>query len=96
MVRETIMNRFGSKKAMLRYFIDELYYRVGLYRGYTWFESPPERLVFVCQGNICRSALAEWVFRNHSDIEAISLGLNTNTGKSANPRLLKIAYETKT
>ena len=94
-LREYIMNRFGSKKGLLRYCHDEIYCRIGLYRDYTRFERPPERLVFVCQGNICRSALAEWVFKNHSDIEAISLGLNTDTGKGANPRLVKIAYETK-
>lgn len=88
------MNRFGSKKGFLRYYVDELYYHLGFYRDYTRYERPPERLVFVCQGNICRSALAEWVFRNHSDIEAISVGLKTHTGKSANRRLLKIAHET--
>jgi len=95
MLREYVMNRFGSKKGFLRYCLDEIYCRSGLYREYTRYQRPPERLVFVCQGNICRSALAEWVFKNHSDIEAISLGLKTNTGKGANPRLLKIAYETK-
>ncbi|WP_166259622.1 low molecular weight phosphatase family protein [Marinobacter salicampi] len=89
------MDKFGSKKGLLRYCLDELYCRVGAFRDYTRCDTPPDRLVFVCQGNICRSALAEWVFKGHSDIEAISLGLNTNTGKGANPRLLKIAYETK-
>src|SRR5680860_453713 len=95
MLREYVMNKFGSKKGLLRYFRDEVSYRRGLFLHYTRWETQPKRLVFVCQGNICRSALAEWVFKSHSDIEAISLGLNTNTGKGANPRLLKIAYETK-
>lgn len=95
MFREYIMNNFGSKKGLLRYCVDEMYCRIGLYSDYTRYKNPPERLVFVCQGNICRSALAEWVFKSHSDIEAISLGLNTNTGKGANPRLLKIANESK-
>lgn len=95
MFREYIMNKFGSKKGLLRYMRDEISCRVGLFRDYSRLETPPERLVFVCQGNICRSALAEWVFRSHSDIDAISLGLNTHTGKGANPRLLKIAYERK-
>ncbi|HEA52676.1 hypothetical protein LCGC14_0700350 [marine sediment metagenome] len=95
MFREYIMNKFGSKKGLLRYLRDGISCRIGLFRRYTQWETPPERLVFVCQGNICRSALAEWVFKSHSNIEAISLGLNTNTGKGANPRLLKIAYERK-
>jgi protein-tyrosine-phosphatase len=95
MFREYIMNNFGSKKGLLRYLRDELSYRVGLFQHYTRWETAPERLVFVCQGNICRSALAEWVFKSHSDVDAISLGLNTNTGKGANPRLLKIAHDTR-
>lgn len=95
MFREYLMNRFGSRRGFLRYCLDEIYCRIGLYRDYTRYQSPPERLVFVCQGNICRSALAEQVFKSHSDIDAISLGLNTNTGKGANARLLKLAYETK-
>ncbi len=95
MFREYIMDRFGSKKGLLRYLRDGLAFRLGNFRQYAQWETPPERLVFVCQGNICRSALAEWVFKSHSDIEAISLGLNTHTGKKANPRLLKIAFERK-
>lgn len=95
MFREYIMNTFGSKKGLLRYVRDAVHFRFGFFRLYTRLGKPPERLVFVCQGNICRSALAEKVFKSHSDIPAISLGLNTHTGKGANPRLLKIAHETK-
>jgi protein-tyrosine phosphatase len=95
MFREFIMNKFGSKKGLLRYLRDEVSCRIGLFRDYTRWEAAPKRLVFVCQGNICRSALAEWVFKSHSDIEVISLGLNTHTGKGANSRLLKIAHERK-
>lgn len=95
MFREYIMNTFGSKKGLLWYIRDTISCQVGLFRDYSQLETPPERLVFVCQGNICRSALAESVFKSHSDIDAISLGLNTHTGKGANPRLLKVVYETK-
>lgn len=95
MFREFIMDRFGSKRGLLRYCIDGLYCRIGVYRNYTRWENRPDRLVFVCQGNICRSALAERVFRSHSDISAISLGLNTDTGKGANPRLSAFARETR-
>jgi protein-tyrosine-phosphatase len=95
MFREYIMNRFGSNRGLLRYCIDEIYCRIGLYRDYTRWEHPPERLVFVCQGNICRSALAETVFKSHSDLKAISLGLNTDTGKGANPRVIKFARNTR-
>lgn len=95
MFREYIMNTFGSKRGLLRYVRDTVHFRFGFFRLYTRLEKPPERLVFVCRGNICRSALAERVFKSHSDIPVISLGLNTHTGKGANQRLLKTAYETK-
>lgn len=95
MFRTHVMNTYGSKKGFLFYMRDALAYRVGKLRKYTRWETPPQRLVFVCQGNICRSALAEWVFKNHSDVDAISFGLNTHTGKGANPRLLKAANERK-
>lgn len=40
------------------------------------------RLVFVCQGNICRSAFAEIVARRQ-DLDAASFGLSTQSGKLA-------------
>lgn len=89
-----VMNKFGSKKGFLSYLRDATSCRIGLFRHYTRLEASPKRLVFVCHGNICRSALAEWVFRSHSDIETASLGLHTHTGKGAHPRLLKMAYDT--
>lgn len=95
MLREFIQNNYGSRKGLLYYQLDALLHYLGLHSHRLPPSHEIKRLVFVCQGNICRSALAEWVFKSHSDIEAISLGLNTSTGKGANPQLLKIAYETK-
>ncbi len=40
------------------------------------------RLVFVCHGNICRSAYAEWVARDLG-LNAVSFGLSTSAGKAA-------------
>jgi protein-tyrosine phosphatase len=93
MIRDYIMDKFGSKKGLLRYYLDGFLYRNGLFRQYIQTETSPKRVVFVCQGNICRSALAEHVFKCYSRVEAISLGLNTHTGKAANHRLLTLAYE---
>lgn len=40
------------------------------------------RLVFVCQGNICRSAFADMVARAQG-VESASFGLSTDTGRPA-------------
>ncbi|WP_168203141.1 arsenate-mycothiol transferase ArsC [Marinobacter fonticola] len=75
----------------MHYQFDGLLQKLGLYR-----QRLPEdigRVVFVCQGNICRSALAEAIFKQHCDVDAVSLGLDTTSGKPANPRLMKVAKE---
>lgn len=93
MLREFIQNKYGSRKGLLFYQLDGWLRRLGLYRHSLPETMEISRVVFVCQGNICRSALAEAVFRRHSSIEATSLGLDTVTGKPANPRLMKVAKE---
>lgn len=42
------------------------------------------RLVFVCHGNICRSAFAE-VAARRAGLNAVSIGLSTSSGKPAHP-----------
>lgn len=91
MLREFIQNNYGSRKGLLYYQFDGLLQKLGLYRHRLPKESDIERVVFVCQGNICRSALAEAIFKQHSNIDATSLGLDTTSGKPANPRLMKVA-----
>jgi protein-tyrosine phosphatase len=49
-----------------------------------------ERLVFVCKGNICRSAFAEAVARSLG-IEAISCGLQTIENAPANAEAIRTA-----
>jgi protein-tyrosine phosphatase len=50
------------------------------------------RLVFVCHGNICRSAFAEAVARR-AGYSTASFGLSTTSGQSAYPTVLSIAAE---
>lgn len=47
----------------------------------------PERLVFVCTGNICRSAYAEALARSLG-LEAVSAGVRTTPGLPANPQAI--------
>lgn len=59
---------------------------------------PPFRLCFVCTGNICRSPMAEWVFRERiaeagldAVIEAGSAGTgNWHEGHDADPRTVRV------
>lgn len=66
----------------------------------------PYRVTFVCTGNICRSPMAEWVFRRHvadaglaGDVAVDSSGTEGwHRGNPADPRtdatLRKFGYET--
>lgn len=87
-VTETIKNRYGSKKGLLRYIAYELLRILGVYRTLTNIDfAQVKRLVFVCHGNICRSPLGEAVARQHG-VPAISFGLDTRGNDSADPRAI--------
>jgi protein-tyrosine phosphatase len=51
-----------------------------------------QRLVFVCHGNICRSAYADVVARNLG-LNTASFGLSTASGKPAHPPIIAAAHE---
>ncbi|GAA0839887.1 hypothetical protein GCM10009113_04090 [Marinobacter szutsaonensis] len=93
MIGDFIKDNYGSRKGLLQYHWDGILTRVGVYQHIAPSARKVQRVVFVCQGNICRSALAEVVFKKHSHIDAMSLGLDTTAGKPANPRLMKYAYD---
>ena len=48
------------------------------------------RLVFVCHGNICRSAFAD-VLAKQTGLNSASFGLSTSSGKGAYPGTLRAA-----
>lgn len=87
-VTETIKNRYGSKKGLLRYIAYELLRMLGVYRELANIDfAKVKRLVFVCHGNICRSPLGEAVARQQG-IPAISFGLGTRGNDPADPRAI--------
>lgn len=59
----------------------------------------PNQILFICKGNICRSAYAEartrdlLAKRNISDISIRSAGLDTTPGKPAHETTIRIASE---
>jgi protein-tyrosine phosphatase len=79
-----LINHYGSRRGFVRTVWHRFLYLLGRYRNYTQIDlQPVKRLVFVCKGNICRSAYAEAV-ANSLGIEAISCGLDAIEDAPAN------------
>ena len=75
---------YGSRRGFIRTYWHRLLYFLGRYRSYRKVDwQSIERLVFVCKGNICRSAYAEAVARSLG-VDAISCGLDTVEDAPAN------------
>ena len=82
---------FGGKKAALRYLWQTLRYRLGAFKDYQhprWGEV--ERCVFVCAGNICRSAYADG-FARKLGLRAASFGLTARDDDPANVAAARLA-----
>ena len=91
--KQIIIDRFGSRRGAIRTYWHKLKYAVGAYYDYSKIDwSNIDRLVFVCKGNICRSAYAEVVAKSLG-IDAISCGINTKNDVSANSDAIKVADE---
>ena len=79
-----LARRYGSRRGFVRTYWHRLRYYLGAYRQYKKIDwQSVDRLVFVCKGNICRSAYAEAVARSLG-IDAVSCGLDTIEDASAN------------
>jgi len=91
-IDKNIRRYFGSRRGALR-FLGVAAIQL-LLRRYSKFGVMPqrvERVVFVCKGNICRSAFAEAVFKRHCSRNVASLGLDTTTGCPAHPPIVQEA-----
>lgn len=87
-----LKHKYGGRRGFLRSFIG--YIKLNFLKKDIEYMTLPDRVdrvVFVCKGNICRSALAEWVFRENSSIPTASFGVDTTTGCLADPRITRIA-----
>ena len=86
-----INDRFGSKKSFLLS-IRDFFLALAFKRHYFQTNiAVANRVIFVCQGNICRSALAEKVLKELLDRDVMSFGLDTHSGKPANNRMVLAA-----
>jgi protein-tyrosine-phosphatase len=92
---ESLNSNFGGKKGFVLTLRDVFFGGFFVKREFHRRLNPASvtRVVFVCQGNICRSALAEVIFKSESNLPVRSIGLDTKTGKEANPRMVKTAKD---
>ena len=83
---------YGGRRGLLEHVRTRALYAVGAYgslREFNW--GAVRRLVFVCKGNICRSPYACARARSLG-VPAVSFGLETAGGFSADPAALKNAF----
>lgn len=86
-----INSRFGTKRGLVRFIKVHINYLLGKYHAYEQVDWPKvKRLVFICQGNVCRSPFAEAVARANG-LDAVSYGLATDGRTSVNPIASRVA-----
>lgn len=83
-INRWIVERYGSRRGYVKTCWHRIHYMVGGYRNYKQVDwQSVERLIFVCRGNICRSAYAEAVAKSLG-IDSISCGIDTRKNFPAN------------
>ena len=88
-----ITNHYGSRRGLVITLWYKFRHKLGGYREYSQIDwQSIDRLVFVCKGNICRSAYAEAVARSLG-IDAISCGLDTIEDATANANAINAAKQ---
>ncbi len=85
-----INRQFGTWRGLIRLCLTRLELLVGLGSVNLKSQFPIRRLVFVCHGNICRSAFAAAIAHS-AGINASSFGLSTSSGESAHGPAIKAA-----
>lgn len=90
-MNQWLAERYGSRSGFVLTWWHSLRYILGSYRDYRQVDwASVERLVFVCKGNICRSAYAEAVARSLG-VESISCGIDTIQGAAADGQAIRTA-----
>jgi len=88
-----ISKNFGSRRGALLAIWNRILYMSGRYQSYKKVDwSSVDRLVFVCKGNICRSAYSE-TFARSLGLDAVSCGIETTPGCHANSVAVEIAAQ---
>lgn len=83
-INHWLADHYGSRRGFLLTWWHRLLYHAGRYRQLKQVDwDSVERLVFVCKGNVCRSAFAEVVARSKG-ISSTSCGIEAGVDVSAN------------
>ncbi len=85
-----IARRYGTFRGLIRLALSHVELRIG--RGAVRVGAPEDvrRLVFICHGNICRSAFADVVARR-AGMAVTSFGLSTDRDKPAHGPAIEVA-----
>jgi protein-tyrosine phosphatase len=86
-----IRARFGTLRGLVRLILSYPQLLFGLSASRPADPAQVRRLVFVCQGNICRSAFADVIARR-AGMRTASFGLSTTTGRAAHDRAIVAAH----
>lgn len=90
-INSWLSENYGSRRGALLTYWYRLLFMFGKYRAYRQINwALVDRVVFVCKGNICRSAYAE-VVAKALHVEATSCGINTQDDLPANQCAIMIA-----
>ncbi len=90
MTASFLNSRFGTFRGLVRLLLSHVELAIG--RGAVKV-GPPEsirRIVFICHGNICRSAFAD-VAARRAGLAVTSFGLSTDSGKPAHGPAIEVA-----
>jgi protein-tyrosine phosphatase len=92
-VEASLKGRFGTYRGLVRLILANCRWYMGSYRSLAAVDwRQVSRIVFACQGNICRSPFAEVIGRNLLPALPItSVGLSTTSGLPAFPLALRAA-----
>jgi protein-tyrosine phosphatase len=88
-----VNKKFANHRGLIRTLLADLMWRLGPYRKYGRVDwRRVQRLVFICQGNICRSPFAKFVAEAQDQrLPVVSFGLATTTGAAANTMAMDVA-----
>lgn len=92
MMRQWIDDRLGTPRGAIRLGLSYAEVAGGFAPILRPSRDAVRRLVFVCHGNICRSAYAE-ALAQRAGYAAASFGLSTSTGSPAHPPIAAVAAE---
>ena len=86
-----LSKNYGARRGFISTYLHRFLNFIGKYRKYRTVDMQSiDRVVFVCKGNICRSAFAEAVAKS-AGINAISCGLITVEDAPANKDAIEVA-----